>query len=669
MRPLKEVDNNVSGHGSERLDAQGFSTKHMDNSFDPFEDFFEYSSGTWSRNNPVPPDKSSWNSFMELNESNTLKLREILETCTGKGVNGNSAEKMLGSFYTSAINMEKRNKAMFKPISGFMDSVEEIDSLNSLVHNVSQLHANGIYPFFEISSRTDEKNSSFYGLYIDQGGLSLPDRDYYISEEFRDIREKYLNHIEKVFSMYGHGKEEAHLAAETVLSVETEIAKASRSRAELRDAEKNYNRIQFSDIDGKFLSLNLKKYLENLKSPALEYIIAGQPEFLEFLDSSLPRRSLEDLKTYLKWNILNASASFLFSELEDEHFDMFVRTILGQKEQEPRWKRAIRVIDHYVGEALGEIYVQKYFTSEARERMSLMVNDIRSVFLDRLQNLEWMKEETRKRAIAKFEKFRTKIGHPEKFKDYSSVEVRSEDYFGNVCRASAFEIRRQMERAGKPVDKDEWFMTPSTVNAYFSPPDNEIVFPAGILQPPFFDTSVDVAVNYGAIGAVISHEITHGYDDQGRRYDENGNIMDWWTKEDEESFMSRAEAVKELYSSMEVLPGLYVNGELTLGENIADFGGVSIAYEALQKRLKREPELRKSIDGLTPEQRFYISYGQIWKQNIREPMVKFLVTIDPHAPNRFRATLPVYCHSSFDEAFSSESKKEKPVCGKKIEIW
>lgn len=649
-------------------EASGFSIKHLDTSVDPVEDFFHYTSGTWLKNNPIPADKSSWNSFSELMESNNLKLKGILESCRD-GTSGGMVEKMLGDFYTSSLDTERLEKLRFTPIEEFMDRISDMASREELLDTVAYLHLNGVFPFFEISSKTDEKNSSVYGLYLDQGGIALPDRDYYLTEEFSEILKKYQSHIGKMFSIYGFSEEDALKAAATVVAVETEIASASRSRTDLRDAEKNYNRIPFSDLGKRFPDLGLNRYSKLVEIPEIEYVIIGQPEFFEFLNSNAIGKSLDDLKLYLKWQVLNSAAEFLFSEIQEEHFEMFGRNILGQKEQEPRWKRAIRVIDQQVGEALGELYVRKYFDSDARKRMAEMVDDIKEVFLDRLKTLGWMTEETRQKAIAKFGKFRTKIGHPDKFRDYSTVEIRSDDYFGNVCRSASFDMKRQIRRAGKPVDKGEWWMTPSTVNAYFSPPDNEIVFPAGILQPPFFDASMDIAVNYGAIGSVISHEITHGYDDQGRKYDEDGNIKDWWTREDEENFTSRAKEVVEMYGSMEVLPGLKVNGELTLGENIADFGGVSIAYEALQKRLRKEPGLRREIDGLTPEQRFFISYGQIWRQNIREPLARLLVTVDPHAPNRLRATLPVYSHAGFEKAISPLSKQEKPVVRKKVEIW
>lgn len=666
---MSNTDENIN-RNEERKEAPGFSTDHMDRTVDPFEDFFTYAAGNWVKNNPVPEDKSMWVSFLEIHEANQFKLRDILEDCLKEEyAEKDGVEPMLARFYESAMNTELLEQTRFKPVEKFMESISSITSVEDFMKVVTELQAYGIAPLFDIASQTDEKNSSVYGMYVYQGGLALPDRDYYLTDEYREVREKYEKHVAKVFSIYGCSPEEAEKKAKSVMFIETSIARASRSRTELRDAEKNYNRIPVKDLGAKFPALALSRFFTDLRMPELEYIIAGQPEFLDFLDSELLGNPIEDLKTYLQWNVLHEAAPYLFAEIQEENFDMFGRTIMGQMKQEPRWKRAIGTVNGYVGEALGSLYVKRHFGPEARERMSLMVNDLREVFREKLDSLPWMTDETRRRALAKFGKFRAKIGHPDRFRDYSSVEIQRDDYFGNVCRASEFEMRRQIDRAGGEVDRDEWMMTPSTVNAYFSPPDNEIVFPAGILQPPFFDTSVDPAVNYGAIGAVIAHEITHGYDDQGRRYDEDGNIKNWWTESDEENFNSRAKEVVDLYSSMEVLPGVHVNGELTLGENIADFGGVSIAYEALQRRLKKEPDLKRKIDGYTPEQRFFISYAQIWRSNILEPMARMLATVDPHSPNRFRATLPAYSHPAFKPAFSGLSRKDAPVTGKTIEIW
>jgi putative endopeptidase len=387
----------------------------------------------------------------------------------------------------------------------------------------------------------------------------------------------------------------------------------------------------------------------------LSYEIVGQPEFFDSVDRLLRARPLAEWKTYLRWHLLHASAPYLHKEVEDEDFAFFGKVLSGQEEQEPRWKRGAKVIDRSIGEALGELYVARYFPVKAKARMTELVDNLKAVFSDRLQKVDWMTEATRAKALAKFARFTQKIGHPDKFRDYSTVEIRRDDYLGNVRRAEAFDTHRQLVRLGKPVNRSEWHMTPETVNAYFNPLQNEIVFPAGILQPPFFDLSLDDAVNYGGIGAVIGHEITHGYDDQGRKYNADGNLEDWWTPADANAFEERAQKIVDEYNAFEPLPGLHVNGKLTLGENIADFGGVTIAYEALQRALAKDPSKREKIDGFTPEQRFFISWGQIWRTNIREAEARRLVTTDPHSPGHFRAIGPLENLHIFYAAFGVQT--------------
>lgn len=648
-----------------------FSINHMDRKIDPRKDFYHYASGNWIKNNPVPPSKSHWGSFEELRERNDHLLKEILEKCE-KEYKGKEAgiEKMLGDFFRSAMDTEILEKLKFSPVENLIESMDDIQSHEDLVSKIIEMHASGISAFFNVESRADEKNTSVYALVLEQGGLTLPNRDYYLEDSFGEMRKHYTEHMIRMFTMFGMESVIASKNADIVLRLETEIAKASRTQTELRDAEKNYNRLENEELISRFSGLNPASYMKGMKIPAVKYAVVGQPEFFDFISGFISNKPLEELKIYLKWKVLHDAAPFLHSDAEKEHFDMFNRKLMGQSEPEPRWKRSVRVIDLCLGEALGKLYVQKHFGEESGKRMSIMVEDIKSVFRDRLAKLPWMSEETKKRALAKFERFRTKIGHPEEFRDYSSVHIDRTDYIGNVERSSVFEVRREMSRIGGKVDRNEWLMTPPTVNAYFSPPDNEIVFPAGILQPPFFDVNADVAVNYGGIGTVISHEITHGYDDQGRRYDENGNLNDWWNSEDAKNFQERAKEVISQYSEKEALPGLHVNGELTLGENIADFGGISIAYEALQRRLEKEPALRKEIDGFTPEQRFFIAWAQVWKENIREQLLRMLVSVDPHSPNKFRASIPVYNHPEFENAFpAGKGDVQENIIEDKISIW
>ncbi|MGP6239844.1 M13 family metallopeptidase [Cuniculiplasma sp. SKW4] len=648
----------------------GFSRSYMDLSVDPYEDFYKYSNGKWLENNPIPEDKSSWGSFLQLRELNLARLKDIAEECAKNcSEKGKSNRDLVGRFYKSIMNRDEIERRKFDPVRPHMDRIDSVKNFGELFERVIELHKSGIFPLFTTMSASDEKNSSIYAFYMFQGGLVLPNRDYYLDEKFEDVRSHYREYIIKALNMYGMSEEESRSNASIIMEFETSLAKVSRRQEDLRDPEKNYNKMNLNEFHKTYGSLDLRKYLSLMGVARADYVIVGQPEFFAFVSETLGGKDLSQLKTYVKWSILNSFMPMLHKEAEDLHFDMFMRKIMGQKEQEERWKKAIRTIDELIGEALGELYMERYFGEESRRRMDTMIRDIREVFSEKIKKLEWMSDETKERALHKFSKFRAKIGGPVKFRDYSSIEILENDYVGNVLRSAKFEVQRQAKRVGEEVDREEWGMTPPTVNAYFDPTKNEIVFPAGIIQPPFFDPTADDPVNYGGIGGVICHEITHGYDDQGRRYDENGNIRDWWTEEDATKFMERAKMISDLYGSLEVVPGFKVNGNLTLGENIADFGGVSISYAALQKHFQKHPELRKEIDGFTPEQRFFISWAQIWKENSKVERSKMLVSIDPHSPGKFRGVIPVYNHPEFKKAFKSPKGLEKPIYDRAITIW
>ncbi len=649
--------------------SPAFSIEHMDQTADPGKDFYRFAVGKWSDTHPIPEDKSAWGAGVELQERNRYFLHGILQSCAKSPDPADPKQKQIGDFYLSGMNTDLIEQLRFAPVQDELDRIQKISSIEEVVQQIVHLHKDGIPALFNCYSDNDMKRSSIHALYLWQGGLTLPSKDYYVSDKFEDIRRLYEDHVTKMFSLFGKTPEESPRNAQVVMDIEMTLAEFSRFPTELRDDEKNYNRVQTNELEQKYPLLKLRSYLTNLEVPALDYVVVGQPEFYEGITKLLSERSVDDWKIYLEWQVMRSSAPFLHNEVEMESFDFFHRKLMGQQKPEPRWKRILRVVDATLGEALGELYVREYFGKEAEEQMTMMVNDLKSVFADRLTHLSWMTDETKKKALAKFDRFRTKIGHPPKYRDYSSVKVSSDDYFGNVTNATRFEVKRLMQRAGKPVDRDEWYMTPPTVNAYFSPTDNEIVFPAGILQPPFFDVTMDPAVNYGGIGAVISHEITHGYDDQGRHFDIDGNLVDWWTPPDEEQFNKKSKAVVDLYSSLETLPGVKVNGELTLGENIADFGGVTIAYEALQRRLDKNPELRVKKDGFSPEQRFFLSWAQAWRSNMREEEAKRRVTIDVHAPDRIRAVIPAQSHPEFEKAFpSANTDVIKAVIPEKIVI-
>jgi putative endopeptidase len=653
---------------SERPEEPKFSIEYMDKTVDPLEDFFSFCNKKWMDTHPIPKDKSSWGGFMELRDRNIFILGKIAEECALKSGNRTDIERMVGDFYTSIMDTKILEERKFSPVQPLMDKIDSIKKKSDVMEVVQTMHSKGIDAFFNPFSMPDEKNSEVYALYFYQGGLSLPNRDYYLLDSFKQIREDYLKHIEKMFVLYGLSTELASEYAKKVMGLEDNIAKSNRPQADLRDSEKNYNRMTLADIEKRYNHMDFLKYIQMSDVPDTEYVVIGQPEVVDNINKLINESDLENLKVYLKWNVLSFAAPYLHKEVDDENFDFFNRKLLGQEEPEKRWKTAVGIIDSKTGETLGQLYVEREFGDEAKERMETMVNDIRSVFVEKLKNLTWMSEVTKEKALEKFSKFRPKIGYPSKFLDYSTVVIKSDDLLGNIMSSNSFEFNREAKRVGTPVDRELWEMTPPTVNAYFNPTMNEIVFPAGILQPPFFDASLDIAVNYGGIGGVISHEITHGFDDQGRNYDVNGNLKDWWTPEDGEAFKGRAKEVVELYGSHEILPELKVNGQLTLGENIADLGGVSIAFAALQRRLNKNPELRKKIDGLTPEQRFFISWSQIWRGNNREQETRRRISIDPHSPNSIRGALPVRNHEKFEDTFAEFSKSKKKV-DKKIFIW
>lgn len=629
-----------------------FSLDYMDKTVDPGKDFYKYATGTWTKNNPVPADKARWGSFNELNDRNYFLIHGILESAKNdKSAAAKSPTKQVGDFYASAMNTGKIEQLRFKPIEADLEKINKIATHEDLFNVLSDFHKKGVGGIFSADVQPDAKNSAVYAFQLGQGGLSLPDRDYYLTENFASQRKAYREHVVKMFTLLGESPAEAEKHANTVLELETELAKASRTRVELRDPNKNYNKVTTEKLLTDSPSIPWKKYFFAREINELPYAVVGQPEFFAAVDKLMKERPLDEWKVYLRWHLLHNSAPYLFAAVEEEDFNFFGKTLSGQQVQEPRWKRATKVIDRSIGEALGQLYVEKYFPPEASERMNELVNNLREVFRDRLTHLAWMSDETRAKALAKFDRFTQKIGYPKKFRDYSSIEIVADDYLGNANRAAAFEVKRQAARIGKPVDKSEWEMTPPTVNAYFNPLYNEIVFPAGILQPPFFDISMDDAVNYGAIGAVIGHEITHGYDDEGRQFDADGNLKEWWTEKDTKEFDGRAQKVVDEYNAFEPLPGVHVNGKLTLGENIADLGGVTIAYDAMQRAFKKDPSKRKDIGGFTPEQRFFLSFAQIWRMNIREAEQKRLITVDPHSPGPFRAVGPLMNVQEFYDAF------------------
>ena len=630
-----------------------FSVDYLDHSVSPATNLYQFANGQWLKNNPVPADKSRWSAFTELAERNWYLLHQILEDTASQAaaLPAHSPRRQVGDFYIATMDTNRIEKLGIKPIAADLQRIDGIKSTQDLFKLLGDFHQRGISGVFAVGFGVDDKDSSTYAIELNQGGISLPDRDYYLKDSFADHLKLYRAHVQKMFELLGEKTTEAAARAATVTTIETELARASRSRVDLRDPNKNYHKFTGGELAAGMPAILWNLYFEarGITSPAYE--IVGQPEFFAAVNQLVTARPLSDWQVYLRWHLVHRYASFLPVAFANESFNFYGKTLSDQPEQEPRWKRAAKVVDDCLGESLGQLYVEKYFPPAAKARMNELVENLKAVFHDRLQNVPWMTETTRAKALDKFTRFTQKIGCPDQFRDYSQLDIRRDDLLGNLRRAAEFESRRHIARLGKAVDRAEWHMTPETVNAYFNPQQNEIVFPAGILQPPFFDVAMDDAVNYGGIGVVIGHEITHGYDDQGRKYDADGNLHDWWSDADAKEFDTRAQLMVDEFNAFEALPGLPVNGKLTLGENLADLGGVNISYEALQRALAKNPATRKKIGGFTPEQRFFISFAQVWRTNIRAAEAQRLILVDPHSPGQFRAYGPLLNFPPFYDAF------------------
>ena len=645
----------------------GFSLEYMDKSTDPRDDFYRFAAGKWIDTHPLPPDLPSIGAFRELSELNLDYLHEIAERCASGKSDAGFYAKLVGDIYSSAMNTEKIEELKFRPIENAWKLVSSINSKEELSRSIPELNMLGVYPFFGFFVAPDDKKSSVYAFYINQGGLSLPDRDYYLKEDMAEIRRYYLEHMKRMFVLYGMDESKAKEWADTVLDIETKIAKASWASEDVINDLKNYNQIKTDELEKRYGNLMLVEHMKRIEVPDVDYIIVRQPDFLDFINSMMINESLDRIKIYLYWNVINEYASMLHKQADEEHFDMFGRKLLGQKEQRVRWKRAIRMVNACVGEALGSIYVKEHFDEESKRKTQELVSDLIEVLKERIKALTWMGDETKAKAVEKLSRMKVMVGHPDRFREYNGLVTHPDDYVGNVIRASVFETLRQTRRVGLPVDKEEWQMYPQEVNAYNSLSDNRVVFPAGILQPPFFDKNMDYAVNYGGIGTVIGHEITHGFDNNGRSHDADGNLNDWWTKEDEKKFNELADLVEKEYSAKEILPGVFINGKLTMGENLADLGGVNIAYDALMRRLSKDPSWNVVVDGFDQSQRFFISYAQVWRSVYSKELTTMYIVTDPHSPPKYRAIIPSQNNPAFDKAFPPKNGMQEER--KHMGVW
>lgn len=633
---------------------------NMDTSVKPQDDFYLYANGTWIKNNPVPPEYSRWAAFTQLGEKNNEALHEIAEKAANAGANDAGKSKTdaadlqrVGDFYASGMNEQAVDTARVKPLGQEFQRIDALKDRKDLLKEIGHLHSMGVYPFFLFISGQDDKNSTMVIAQAYQGGLGMPDRDYYTKEDdaSKKLRDQYVEHVTKMLTLAGEPAAQASEHAQKIMALETSLAKPARTRVELRDPQKNYNKMKEAELQAIMPDFQWADYLKELKLTAPGDINVGQPDFFKAVNEVFKAVSIDDAKTYLRWHLLHGMASTLSSDFVNENFRFFDATLRGTKQIKPRWKRVIAKTDEELGESLGKLYVAEHFPPEAKARALEMVNNLKEALADRIKTLEWMDEPTKQEALKKLAAFTVKIGYPDKWRDYSLLKIDRSSYAANVLRGDAFETDRQLKKIGKPVDRSEWGMSPPTVNAYYNPNLNEIVFPAGILQPPFFDPKADDAVNYGGMGAVIGHEMTHGFDDQGRQYDAAGNLRDWWTPESAKNYTERSKGIVAQYSAYEALPGLHLNGELTQGENIADIGGVKLAYMALQKALKKKAGTPEKIDGFTPEQRFFLGFAQIWRNNQREEDLKLQVNTNPHSPGRFRTIGPLSNLVEFQKAF------------------
>jgi putative endopeptidase len=629
-----------------------FSTANMDMTANPCVDFYQYACGTWMANNSIPADQSLWGTRSQLADRNREVLRGILDKASVNDPKRSAVEQKIGDFYASCMDEPTVDKLGAKPLDPELKRIDAINSKDAIVDALVRLHLEGVGVFFNFSSEPDAKNSTQMIPGIDQGGLGLPDRDYYLKDDPKSVklREQYAAHVQKMLELLGNAPTQATADAQAILRIETNLAKASLDRVSRRDPNQVYHKMSVKELAALSPSIDWPKYFAGVGAPSFTDLDVSVPEFFKALDAVLKNTSVADLKTYLRWHLLHSEAPFLAKAFVDENFHFYGQTLTGSQELEPRWKRCVQATDSDLGFAIGQKFVEQAFPPDAKARVLTMVREIETMLGEDIQSLDWMTPATKQQALVKLRGVTNKIGYPDKWRDYSSVKIVRGQAVGNDRRATEFDVRRQLSKIGQPVDRSEWLMTPPTVNAYYDAQHNDINFPAGILQPPFFDNRMDAAVNYGAIGRAMGHELTHGFDDEGRQFDAQGNLRNWWTPEDASEFEKRAECFVKEYSAFTPVDGVHLNGKLTLGENTADNGGLRLAFMALMKSLDGKPQPK--IDGFTPQQRFFLAHGQAWCQNVRPERSRMLAQTDPHSPGRDRVNGVVGNMPEFREAFA-----------------
>ncbi len=654
----------------------GINTNYMDKSVDPANDFFRFVNGQWLDKTEIPADRTRWGSFDELRKKTDEDVMIILkDALKDKSIDPKSDQGKALSLYKSILDTVSRNKQGITPLKPYLDKIDNVKNAKEVVALVTQMEPEAGLGFFGSYIGTDAKNSTRNVVYIGTGSLGLPDRDYYVSDapDNKEKREKYEAHVAKMLQFIGDDEAKAKSNAKKILALETKMSEATFDRVERRDRRKSYNPMTVVDLEKITPTVNWNDYLKGVGLPKIDSLIVSQPKYMATLETIFKENDLEAWKAYMKWTLLRGASDELSTAIENANFEFYGKTLTGAVKQRPADERALQVVNRSLGEALGKLYVAKKFPPEAKAKAQAMIANVFKAFENRIDNLPWMTKATKENAKLKLKKSRVKIGYPDVWEDYSKLTITDPKnggtYFENAKKYSLWRHNDNLEKLGKPVDKEEWGMSPQTVNAYFNPSYNEIVFPAAILQPPFYDYKADEAVNYGGIGAVIGHEISHGFDDSGSRYNADGNLVNWWSDEDLSQFTTLGTALADQYSALQPLPGIYVDGKFTLGENIGDLGGVNAAYDGLQIYLKENgnPGL---IDGYTPEQRFFISWSTIWRSKMRDEAIKNQVKTDPHSPGMYRAYVPLQNVDSFYQAFGIKEGDGMYIAPEnRVKIW
>ena len=663
--------NACDGEKPTKVMVKALDLENMDTSVKPGDNLFEYANGGWMNSHPIPPEYSQYGAFTVIYEDNQKQLQSLVEEVSAeKNAKNGSVSQKIRDFYNSGMDTVKIEELGVNAIADRLGRIETLQTKDDLQNHIAVMHRQGTYPLFYFFSQADQRNSSMEigGFY--QGGIGMPDIDYYLSDNERilTIRKAYAIHLKKMFLLKGSTEEEATLESETVLKIETDLAKVSRTRLERRDPVANYNKMNLDQLKELAPNFNWDIYFSSLGLKDPGEMNVGQPDFITGVSTIMDAYTMDEWKTYLTWNLLDNSASYLSNDFVEQNFDFFGKTLSGKQEMQPRWKRVLSTTSGGLGEAIGQLYVEKYFPAESKERMIVLVENLRKSFAQRIDQLDWMSEETKLKAHAKLDAITVKVGYPDKWIDYTNLEIVPNNFYTNVSNAKEFDFQRDLKKIGQKVDKSLWGMTPQTVNAYYNPTNNEIVFPAGILQPPFFNKDADDAVNYGSIGVVIGHEMTHGFDDMGRQYDKDGNLNDWWTEEDTKKFAEKVDVLEEQYNNFSILDSLHVDGKLTTGENIADLGGLNIAYNALL--MSFDDSTPEPIDEFTFTQRFFLGYASLWRQNIRDEELIRRLKEDVHSPGDARVNIPPFNMDVFLQAFNITEADELYIpAEKRAYIW